>query len=217
MHRSLCLGALLLSVAPLWGRDHSGPGRCRIDLLRLVDLRHDVVRGTWELKDGVLAGTEAISAARVMIPYLPPREYDLVVEATRTEGSDAFVMGLASGDVQFVHVLDGYSVEGKCLSGFEVLDGKLARSNESTREGRAFENDVPSVLFYSVRKGHVGVSVNRRRVLEWTGEFSRLSVRPDYRINNPGALFVGAWMSKFRITRLALYPLGAPGRTLRDR
>jgi len=58
----------------------------------------------------------------VVVPYLPPEEYALVIEAERTEGKDALIVGLASGDHQFVHVLDGYTAEGKCLSGFELLD-----------------------------------------------------------------------------------------------
>lgn len=211
------LGAILLVSGAVSFGDHSGAVRRKIDLFPLVDLKHDRVHGSWELKDGALRCTLEEPAARVMIPYLPPEEYDLLVTAERTEGKDAFVMGLANGDVQFVHVLDGYTAEGKCLSGFETLDGLLARSNESTREWRSFTNGTPSVLLYSVRRRRVTVAVNGERILDWRGDFKRLSVRPDYRINNSGALFVGAYNSRYRITRLALYPVGPLGRTLRDK
>ena len=211
------LGALLLVSGAVTSADHSGAVRRKLDLLPMVDLRHDRVHGSWELKDGVLRCTLEEPAARVMIPYLPPEEYDLIVTAERTEGKDAFVMGLASGDAQFVHVLDGYTAEGKCLSGFETLDGLLARSNESTREGQRFANGTPSVLSYSVRRRRVTVAVNGERVLDWKGDFKRLSVRPDYRINNAGVLFVGAYNSRYRITRVSLYPVGLLGRTLRDK
>jgi hypothetical protein len=210
----LCL--IPLAGSGSFARDYTGLRWPSIDLLRLVELRHDVVRGSWEFQDRILECTEAVTAARVMVPYLPPEEYSLVIEAERKEGRDALVVGLASGDCQFVHVLDGYTAEGKCLSGFEVLDGTLARSNESTREGQSFTNGVRSVVVYTVRKGSVGVTVDGRRILDWKGNFSRLSVRADYRILNPGTLFIGAWMSKFRITRMSLLPLSPGGRRLRE-
>ena len=47
-------------------------------------------------------------------------------------------------------------------------------------------------------------------------DFSRLSVRRDYRVNNSGVLFLGAWLSKFRVTRLTLTPLSPGGRRLRE-
>jgi len=207
---------LMLLAPAAAAKDYSLSARRKIDLLPLVVLRHDLVHGRWEMKDGALVGLSAEPAARVMIPYLPPEEYDLVVTAERTEGKDAFIMGLASGDSQFVHILDGYTGEKKCLSGFEVLDGRLARENDSTREGFSFLEGESSLLFYAVRKGRVAVTVRGDRILDWKGEFTRLSVRPDYRINNPGALFVGAYNSRFRITRISLYPVGPPGRRLRE-
>lgn len=207
---------ILLAASGVSARDSSGRARARIELLPLVELKHDLVRGKWEIDDGALVCTEAATAARVMIPYLPPEEYELVIVAERTAGKDALILGLANGTTQFVHVLDGYTAVNRCLSGFEVLDGKPAIENESARDGRSFTNGTPCALVYSVRRGRVGVRVNGEPVLDWKGDFGRLSVRPDYRINNPGALFVGSWMSTFRITRMTLFPYGPPGRRLRD-
>ena len=209
----LCL--LLAAGGGLGARDFRPASWLPVPLLPLVDLKHDLVRGSWEVKGGALECTGKAAAARVMIPYVPPEEYSLVLEAERTEGTDALVVGLSSGDHQFVHVLDGYTAAGKCLSGFEVLDGKQADVNESSREGQSFTNGVRAVVVYTVRKGSVAVGVDGRRILDWKGDFNRLSVRPDYRINNPGTLFIGAWMSRFRISRMWLYPLSPGGRRLR--
>lgn len=218
MKRSVVLALLLLTwEAGASGRDYSPPGVTRrVELLPLIDPRLDTVRGTWEVQDGVLSGTDQVTAARIVIPYVPPEEYALVIVAERTEGKDALVVGLASGGRQFVHCLDGYTVEGKCLASFETLDGKLGRDNESARSCRSFEDGAASVIVYTVRKGRVSVRVNGKEILDWSGDFGRLAVRGDYRINYPGALFIGSWMSTFRITKLTLLPRSAGGRRLRE-
>jgi hypothetical protein len=210
------LALVLLSGGGLSARDFTRHPRPGVNLLALVQPRHDAVRGTWELIGRGLECTEATNAARILVPYLPPEEYTLLVEAERTEGQDAFIVGLASGDHQFVHMLDGYTDVGKCLSGFEILDGKQADVNESMRPGKAFYEGRRTTVLYTVRKGRVTIRANGETVLDWEGDFKRLSVRPDYRVTNPGTLFVGAWKSKFRITRMTLYPISAGGRRLRD-
>lgn len=215
MRVPILLGLLLMAGGGLSARDHSLAGKPRVPLLPLVDLKHDLVRGSWEIKEGVLECTAMAPAARVVIPYVPPEEYSLVIEAERTEGTDALIVGLASGDHQFVHCLDGYTAAGKCLSGFELLDGRQADVNDSMRPGHTFSAGKPSVIVYQVRKRRVVVRVNGEEVLDWQGDFKRLSVRGDYKINNSGVLFIGAWMSRFRITRVTLLPLGTGGLRLR--
>lgn len=196
--------------------DSSGPLHGGVELLRKIDPKHDAVVGDWRIEEGALVCRERRPAARIQIPYLPPAEYDLKLVVERTEGQDALVVGLASGDHQFVHVIDGYTVEGKCLSGFEVLDGKLARDNESARVGRFIENDRLVTVFYSVRKGRVAAWAGDRNVLDWRGDFARLSVREDYRVKNSGVLFLGAWQSRFRVTEIRLTPVRGKGIPLRN-
>jgi hypothetical protein len=206
------VAAILLLLA-----DSSGSGAAPVDLLALVDLTRDRVHGGWEREGRALTCTEPARAARVILPYVPPAEYDLLLRVERREGADALVVGLASGDAQFVHVIDGYTAEGKCLSGFEVLDGALARDNESRRDGRVLSPGVVCDVVYRVRTGSVSVLAGGREVLSWTGGISRLKVREDYRIAYPGALFVGAWESRFRITQALLMARSRGGVRLRDR
>lgn len=195
---------------------HWLPGR-GVDLLALIDLKQDRVRGDWTLEKGVLTCTRRMNAARVVVPYIPPEEYDLVIVAERTDGTDALTTGLASGDRQFVHGVDGYTIDGQVLSGFEMLDNKAGRENESRRDGQVFTNGKASVLRYLVRKGHIRFLADGKEILDWKGDFTRLAVRPDYRVSYPGALFIGAWMSQFRVSRMTLYPRSDGGRLLREK
>ena len=204
-------------AAPSEARDSSGPPFRQVDLLALIDLQQDRVRGEWTLEKGILTCTQKIKAARVVIPYIPPEEYDLLIVAERTEGTDALTTGLASGDRQFVHGVDGYTIDGQVLSGFEMLDNKAGRENESHRDGQVFTNGKPSTLRYLVRKGHIRFVADGKDVLDWKGDFKRLAVRPDYRVTHPGVLFIGAWMSQFRVSRMTLYPGTHGGRLLREK
>ena len=208
---------LIVLAAPLAARDSSGPPARGIDLLALIDLKQDSVRGEWTLEKGVLTCTRKMKAARVVIPYLPPEEYDLLIVAERTEGTDALTTGLASGDRQFVHGVDGYTIDGQCLSGFEMLDNKAGRENESRRDGPVFTNGKPSTLRYFIRKGHIRLVADEKEVLDWKGDFKRLAFRPDYRVPPAGVLSVGAWASVFRISRMTLHPRSDGGRLLREK
>ena len=188
-----------------------------IDLLALIDLKHDSISGEWTLENGVLSSTGKEHAARVVIPYIPPEEYDLVIEAVRTDGTDALTVGLVSGGRQFVHAVDGYTDEGKVLSGFEMLDGKIARDNESRRDGQVFTNGIPAKLSYRIRRGHIQFVANGKSVLDWKGDFKRLTIRPDYGVMDARVLSIGAWMSHFRVTRMGVYPVSNGGRFLRKK
>jgi len=205
----------IIALGTLAARDSSWTAPRAVDLLALVDLSRDRVHGTWEKEKGTLACTRRAPAARVVLPYVPPEEYDLELVAERTGGTDAFVLGLAAGGRQFVHVLDGYTAEGKCLAGFESLDRKWARDNESRRDGQAFVNGMPATVKYAVRKGRIRAWVDGREMLDWTGEFSRLEVRSDYRVSSTETLFIGAYNSEYRFTRILLHPKSDGGKLLR--
>ena len=186
-----------------------------VDLLPLIDPSRDSIRGKWSVEQGRLRCDEMMWAARIVVPYLPPEEYDLNLEVERVAGGDALFMGLTGGGTQFVHVLDGYTTNGGPLSGFEVLDRDRAIDNESRRNGRVFTTGKKSSVRYTVRKGAVAVHVDGKEILNWRGAMERLAVRDDYSVGRPDVLFLGAWDSRYAVTRLELVPVAAPGKPLR--
>lgn len=201
--------------APSEARDSSGTPVRSIELLPLIDPKLDRVRGDWALEAGALVCARKMTAARIVVPYVPPEEYDLVIVAERMDGVDALTTGLVIGDRPVVHGVDGYTIESQVLSGFEMLDGKVGRDNESRRDGQVFTNGVPSTLRYVVRRGRVRFIADGKEVLDWQGDVQRLAIRPDYRTPHPTALSIGAWMSRFRISRMTLLPKSGEGRRLR--
>jgi hypothetical protein len=61
----------------------------------------------------------------------------------------------------------------------------------------------------------VTVDVDGKQIINWSGDFKRLSHPSDRKKPLPKAMVVGCWDSAFTITKVALTPLGPPGEKLR--
>src|SRR6185503_6591587 len=100
-----------------------------VDLLALVDPKRDGVSGDYVMDGRTLVTPAATDYARIQIPYVPPAEYDLVMEVERTQGDNCLAIGLV-GQQQFVCVLDGGF--GTDNSALDVIDEKTMMANETT-------------------------------------------------------------------------------------
>lgn len=67
-----------------------------VDLMRLLDLRKDVVSGTWHLTEGVLSNEiyNGPPGAQVRFPYTPPAEYDFHIIYARQNGHYGLALGV---------------------------------------------------------------------------------------------------------------------------
>jgi hypothetical protein len=185
-----------------------------IDLLKLVDPQTDTLCGSCTKTAQALLcskGTNAYGGAMVQIPYAPPDEYDLqvVLEKKDVMGNNP---GVVIGLRDFSIALDVH--EGN-TSGLETLDGSLSDGNESTYKGALFKTGTSSTVVCQLRKGRVTVEVDGKQIINWSGDFKRLSQPPDRKKPLPKAMVVGSWDSAFTITKVALTPLGQPGEKLR--
>jgi len=204
--------AILFAPGLSEARDSDGRVLRGIDLLRLVRLPDDSLRGA-SMREGRSLTLTSNSLVRIL--YQPPEEYDLKVVAERKELQGKLVVGLVSGDRQFDVVIDNFN-EGEHRSGLHNLDGKhvVDRENDVVK-GPIFKNDAPHRIVYSVRQGRVTVRVDGKEVIRWEGDFARLSFDRRFNVNEPRAMFVGNAISTYRVTRIELFPLGGSGRPLR--
>jgi hypothetical protein len=183
-----------------------------VDLLSLVRLDEHVVSGTWKkTSEGALL-SPAEPEARVQIPYVPPEEYDLRVVALR-KSSDfrSFHIGLVAGGRQFLVSLDGFGGRGF----LEYLDAKPSEEPGSVYEGWALKEKRPLTISCSVRRSHLTVSVEGRTVIDWGGDYKRLSLPHHWRVEDEQALLLGVFKSRYEISEITLTPVTGSGRVLR--
>ena len=187
-----------------------------VNLLELIDVKKDAVKGAWNLSPkGLVSPGQRFS--RIMIPYAPPEEYDLTIVAERHGKSNSLNLGLAVGDVQFLVILDGYFNNSGYVSGLEMIGGRPFFSNESTTKGAIFEDGKRTQVVCSVRKGRVTVTAGGKKVFDWKEDFKRLSLHPGWAVPRKDCLLVGSWTSVVRIEKLELKAVTGTGRKLRGR
>jgi hypothetical protein len=214
--------------AAFWYQQVDGPAKARVerrveesraaaavDLLALIDAKKDSVRGGWELDKGALACVRPEAAARVQIPYVPPDEYDVTIVAERTAGVEAINVGLVKDDIKFHMVVDGWATQGY-FSALSLIDKKYGNENETRRPGGLLTNGRPSTIVCTVRTGLLKMTVDGKQIFEWTGDVRRLSNYFVLNTPHPRALYLSAWDSKYRFSKIVLTPVsGGLGERLR--
>jgi hypothetical protein len=179
-----------------------------VNLLALIDVKRDAVVGTWRIWNDTLMSPKQ-GGARIQIPYVPPANYDLVVEVTRLDGVDSFNVALVGGGKQFAAYIDGWRSK---ASGLGLVDGKQPNNNPTRYSGRILTNGRKGTLVFSVREAGVQVSANGKTIVSWAEGFDRLSRDGDWTGPRTDCLLVGANKSVFQVHRMTLIPVTSPGR-----
>ncbi len=183
--------------------------RNAVDLLALVEPAKDAIKGDW-VKDATSLTCSAGDHIRLAIPYVPPDEYDVHYEIERVEGSDGLLLGLARGNFQWAATLDSQPGSGY-KAGLESLDG----GGPAVVTGPLFKSGTASRVELKVRKSGVSAIVDGRTVIDYKGASSRLSLPDGWKVGNPNVLFLAAWGSSYRFTKIVLVPVAGAGRLLR--
>jgi hypothetical protein len=184
-----------------------------VNLLRLIDPKQDGLDGEWAFEGGALV-SPAVPWARLQIPYTPPDEYELTVIAERKAGNNSLGIGLVRGTTPFALHIDGFpGIGGK--TGLDTLDGMVLEKNPASVNGLFFKDNVASTLVVSVRRGGVTLTMDGKVILNWQGNYNRLSQSPVYKAKDSRMMLVGAYESKYHITRMTLVPITGQGKRLR--
>jgi hypothetical protein len=180
-----------------------------VDLLSLIDLNQDMLRGAWRVVDRELQAPP-MGQGLVQVPYVPPEEYDLRLVVRLTQSAEVN-LGVAQGDLLFIVAVDGWW--GK-FSGVELIDGKSFDVNETSRPGRFLKTDGPNTILCSVRKNRLGLEVNGEVLLDWPIDRKRLSLTPYWNRPRNGTLAIGS-VIPYTVSRFELIPITGKGKPLR--
>jgi tetratricopeptide (TPR) repeat protein len=197
--------------APLPGTPTPGAAAGVVDLMKMVDLKVDVVEGEWAFSQGkMVCGKKPWT--RVQLPLIPPEEYDLTIVAARADGNDALLIGLAHPTSQFMLVVDGWK---STIVGLTHLDGKFADNNDTTTRRESLKPGKSATIVISVRKDGVAATLDGKPLVDYKGPMSRLTAQGDMRMPNPKTLFIGSYDTKFVFSKIQLTPVSGEGKKLR--
>lgn len=165
-----------------------------IDLLPLVDVSRDAIKGKWSVKPEGLALDKPADFAVLELPYEPPEEYNLdVVFTPTTDGNNANIY-LAAGGASFAWKLNAHG-RNPPIYGFDLLDGKLmtARTEGIAQNPAGLVVGERCSTTVHVRRGSITGFFKNQQIMKWTGDFRRLSMEDGSRLRNPRALGIGSY------------------------
>lgn len=179
-----------------------------VDLLKLIDPAQDTLSGPWTVDaKGLHGSATAGTRPQLLVPYLPPQEYDLTMVVQRKSGAHYLILGMMSGDARFSLVLDSWPDKGY-VYGLQWVDGKFVIDNESAAKGKHLHVGKPATVTCAVRRTGVSVTVDGKPILNWTAGYDRLST---YAGAPPKGIFFELFESAYVISQLTVTPLSGEG------
>jgi formylglycine-generating enzyme required for sulfatase activity/uncharacterized coiled-coil protein SlyX len=212
------VAALLVLAAASWllvGR-LLAPADTAVDLLALIQPERDAFEGTWFWEEGSLV-CSGQGRELLQIPYAPPDEYDLLVDAERMSGDRLGSIGLVVGARQVMVLVDQHPEVGYC-SGLHIVDGVHAcvKARGDVCRGPLTQAGTPVAIRCQVRRSGseyaVVATCDDRPIVNWTGDPSSLSVDLPHQPPRGDTLFLMAQESRLRITKVQLVPVSGEGR-----
>ena len=186
-----------------------------IDLISLIDLEKDGVKGDWTRESNHLESPKEFGA-RIEIPYQPAEEYELVVIAEPLDEPNGLILGQRLADHRFLVLLGFDPEQNQPVSAIENIDGKNVGANATTVARPLFVKNRLSQVVCTVRKSSVTVSCDGRPVIDWKGKPEELGLSDYWKTPTEQALFLGAYDCRFRIHRATITALQGEGKKLRD-
>lgn len=173
-----------------------------IDLLALIDPARDAVQGHW-IRQGRVLVSPTDEYARLEIPAAVPEQYRITAVARRKQGNERFGFLLVAAGRQFMIVFDAQAGRAT-ISGLGLLDGRYTSENETTRVGHTFDGDKSSRIEVSVWKAGVEARINDQQIIEWRGDFQRLSVPKGWETPHAERLAMCSSKAAYEIEELSL-------------
>jgi hypothetical protein len=175
-----------------------------IDLLNLIALDPSALHSSWAIANGYLyPQSTGFRGTDQFFPIRPPAQYELTLIVQPIETNNGLRIGLTSGDQSAMVLID---YRGRS-SGLENIDGKNRIDNKTEVTQALLTAGQRATIRCTVRHEGVQVTVNGKTVIDWKGEFSRLSKPTNWGTPDSPFPYVGVENSVYRIHRATLKPL----------
>ncbi len=167
-----------------------------IDLLSLIDTEKHTLEGKWVRADNSITSVIG-SLAKIEIPFTPPREYVLEIQAERTEGWSDLQLGIIANGHQCALKFD----MGRGRSGIANVDKRIPQNNSTRYNGLVFQENANERIRINVQPQHISVTTPLQSIIDWNGDEDRLSLPNDASGSPPLFIAVGPG-GAYRITEL---------------
>jgi len=191
----------------------AGRGPRVVNLISLVDVQRDAVKGTWVLANGALV-SDSGGHSRIEFAYQPPDEYDFRIVFTRTEGPDSVNQICASQGRQFAWQMGGWS---DTFCGFYEIGGLGPSKNLSGRSAAKWlENGQEYTSIVKVRKTGVEAYLDGKLISAWKTDFSDMGLNREWALRRNDVLGVGTYQSPTSFRTIEVIEITGTGRTLTE-
>ncbi|MFO1486726.1 MAG: protein kinase [Verrucomicrobiaceae bacterium] len=184
-----------------------------INLLAMVDVKRDAVKGTWGLKPDGLTTPRSTSSQVLEFNHVAPEEYDFEIEFTVTDGTREVIQVLPLPGRSIIWKMCPVQNDPASYGFGPFLDG--VNVTASSREART---QLPRLKIgqryrslVEVRKGSLRAVLDGLEVVKWSGDFARLSLGGEttvWSLKNPQHPGVAAYMSDVTFHKAGLIPRG---------
>ncbi len=165
------------------------------------------VKGKWtDADEWILSPTDPVAV--LQLAERPPEEYVVSLRARRLTGKNTFAIGLPVPGGQVVLALE---TNAGTVSGLELVDGKRVGEIESSHRGRLLPPDRETVITCTVRKDAVTCTCGDVKVVDWKGDFRKLSLPSDFAVPDKKAVFLATMGSSVAVREIKVTPSGSTG------
>ena len=173
-----------------------------LDLFPIIDTKNpERTKDAWWIENGALFDKprEGGLFSHIVIPYVPPSEYDLHLVVERIKGNHFLHVGLTGGGRRFQLILDSSTN----YSGLDGVDGKGAGINVTKFQntGKLLLEATPQKIECSVRRGSVTIKVGGKKIINWKADWDNVKLE-----NTPHdrALYLRTRWTKWRISEIKI-------------
>jgi hypothetical protein len=146
-----------------------------VDLLKMIDVKKDSVKGEWKLENGkLIAG--AIDGSKIEIPYKPSEEYDFRIKFTPLGATPTMSLILVKGGNSFAYAM---GASGNKWVGFDMIDGKSGSEHPSTvKKDNCLESGRTYTATIKVRRDQVSSYLDDKLIVNLKTDGKNLSIHP---------------------------------------
>jgi serine/threonine protein kinase len=176
-----------------------------VDLLARVDVKRDAVKGEWKREGTDLVVTPA-AMSELALRFFNPNEYEITAVVERLEGSDFFAMALPVKGSRPSVIFDGQQ---RAASGLSSVGNVPYFANPTThKESCLLLQGRPHTIVCTVSHDSIKARCDGRTIFSWTKSLGNLSADTTLPAIELEPLFVAASGTGWRISKLAIAPLG---------